>query len=252
MVLEEVLYSIGEGAERLVVGTGKALWNMLFPKPSEEPPSFKVLRKLVKRDVTLHELLSLKLQLILITYLVLSLLVTLFLRELVYLIALFVVEFLYIRYTIKRNWGFFIDPEPYRFFYCGISVVAFLSFMGYIILREFALNFYYYYVYLVAVLAGVLLFRWYFRRLYGRDYTYGVVVEVKNDVIRVFVHDDLAANIKPGHYWVPAVPDAEPGRVVKLLIEDRVLRGAVPTRVLEVYLGDQSSQISTEPNVQAE
>lgn len=251
MGFDDLLYSLGEAVERFAHKAMGTVREIASPGRHEKPPEFGLLRRIVRKNLTPNEFLSLKLQVILLVYLVLSLLVTVFMKSPLYLLILFLGEFLYIRYLILRNWDFFLDPEPYRFFYYWISSIAFLSFMGYLILRRFAPNVYYYYSYLIAVLVAVLVFRHYFKSRYGRDYTYGVVEEVKNDVMRVFVHDDLAANIKPGHYWVPVVPDAEPGRVVKLLLEERTLRGAVPTRVLEVYL-DQSSQISTEPKDETE
>lgn len=252
MALGDLFYTIGaifeEVTERIVTG----IRAVIKPQHKDRPPQFKFLRKLVRRDITVHELLSLKLQIILIAYLLLSLVIVLILKNSLCLAALFVAEMGYMRYVINRNWNFFVDPEPYRFFYYWISAISFLSFSGYLFLRRSAVSIYYYYIYLLIVLIAVLIFRWYFRRKYGRDYTYGVVEEVKNDVMQVFVNDDLAANVKPGKYWVPAVPDAKPKRVVKLLVEGRALKGAVPVRVLEVYLGDQSSYTSTEPNEEVE
>lgn len=121
-------------------------------------------------------------------------------------------------------------------FYLVVSTIAFVSYVGYVLLRRLSLDAYWYYAYLGVIGLVVILFRHYFKSRYGRDYTYGVVEEVKNDLVKVFVHDDMAANVKPGYYWVPAVPDAEPGVVVKLLVEERVFRSSRPIRILEVYL----------------
>ena len=247
----DLFYSIGEAVEELFQKVVNEVKEIVRPTPARSPPDFRILRRLVRRDVTIHELLSLKLQLVLVGYLLLSLLIVLTLRSPYLLALLFIGEIAYLRYLIKRNWNFFVEAEPYYFFYSVISVISFLSFLGYLLLRRFATNVYYYYGYLIGVLIVVLLFRWYFKEKYGRDYTYGIVEEVKGDLVRVFVNDDLAANVKPGRYWVPAVPDAEQGRVVKLLVEERTLRGSVPVRIIEVYLG-QSSHTSTLPNEDTE
>ncbi|WP_297417322.1 DUF2101 family protein [Thermococcus sp.] len=45
--------------------------------------------------------------------------------------------------------------------------------------------------------------------------------------------------------------DAEPGSVVKILVEEKALKSARPTRIIEVYL-DQSSQRETEPKAATE
>ncbi|WP_010476975.1 DUF2101 family protein [Thermococcus zilligii] len=254
MALDEVLYSLGEATEALVSGMGSAVKDMAFPEKAERPPEFRFLRKLTKKDLTVHEFISLKLQLVLLAYLFLSLLTAVSLKGHAYLFFLFILGFLYMRYIIRKNWDFIINPGAYRFFYYGISTLAFLSFEGYLILRELKPGVYYYYAYLIVVLVTVLIFRWHFKRKYGRDYTYGVIEEVKNGLVRVFVHDDIAANIKPGYYWLPEVEEAKPGRVVKILIEDRAFRSAKPVRILEVYLEDmaQSSQTETEPKEEIE
>jgi uncharacterized membrane protein len=250
MSLEEVLYSVGEGAERLARGAARAFRGAFFPQPSEKPPKFSILRKLVKKEVTPHELLSLELQLVFIAYLAVSFAGVFLHWGIPVLTGLYLLEILFIRWIFGEYREFFVEFEPYKVFYYGISTISFLAFAGYLILRRTTTGVYQYYAYVIAVFVVVLFFRWYFRRRFGRDYTYGVVEEVKNDLIRVFVHDDIAANVKPGYYWIPAVPDAEPGRVVKLLIEERNLRGSVPVRVLEVYLS--SSQSSTEPKAETE
>jgi len=248
MRLDDALYRVGEGAERFLNSIKRGVREVISPSKSEEVPEFKTLRRLFKkRNLTVHEYLSLSLQLSFILYLVLSLVVVVLSTNPLYLVALFTAEFLYQRMLIKKNWEFFVDPETYRVFYLSISVISFAAFLGYMLLRRTAPNIQYYSIYLVIVLGAVIAFRWYFRENYGRDYTYGVVEEVKNGHIKVFVHDDIAANVKPGYYWVESVPDALPGRVVKLLVEEKKMRGSVPKAVLEVYLEGQSSQTSAEP-----
>jgi len=248
MGIEDILYDLGE----LVYSAGEKIRDFVFPRPSERAPSFRFLRKLVKRELTPHEYLSLKLQLVLLSYLVLNLLVLLLRASLLWLVLLGIAYFMEVRYIFRRFASFFLDVAPYRVFYYGIGALSFVAFAGYAVLRRVTTMVVYYYTYLLLVFVAVLVFRWYFKQRFGRDYTYGIVEEVKNDLVRVFVHDDIAANVKPGYYWVERVQDAEPGRVVKLLLEDRKLRGAVPSRILEVYLGDQSSQTSNEPKTESE
>jgi len=252
MGLSDFLYSLGEGVERLIRGIKTALLELLFPGPREEPPSYPISTRVVrKRKLTVHELISLHLQLVFLAYLTFGA-VSLFLPFGPYVfVAVSVVYFLHLRVLFRRYGNLLLDPNPYRFFYLGVSAIAFLAFLGFMLLRRFAPGVYYYYGYVAVVTGAVLLFRWYFKYRYGRDYTHGIVEEVRGDLVRVFINDDIAANIKPGHYWVPAVPDAEVGRVVKVLLEERFMKGAVPVRILEVYLS-QSSHTETEPKEASE
>lgn len=242
MSFDEFLYSIGESVERIV----SAVRSFIFPEPSENPPSFGFTGRFVKSNVTLHELFSLHLQLCFLLYLFLNFALVFLTKNPLWLIVVAAPYFLYLRYLLRRYGDFLLDKKPYQVFYAVLSALSFLAFFGYSLVRLYAGGIVYVYLYILSVAALVLIFRWYFKRTFGRDYTYGVVEEVKNDVIKVFVHDDIAANVKPGHYWLPAVPDAEPGRVVKVLVEDRTFRSARPVRIIEVYL-PQSSQSSTEP-----
>ncbi|WP_457752209.1 DUF2101 family protein [Thermococcus sp.] len=252
MGVDDVLYNIGEGVELFWSKLLLFISGILQPRRSDSPPNFRFLKKFVRKELTVHELLSLRLQLVFIVYLFLSLALVLVRVSVLALVFLFVIEFSYIRYIVNKYRDFFVDSEPYRVFYYSISLLSFAAFGGYSLLRSFSRSLYPIITYIVAVFVAVLTFRAYFKRRYGRDYTYGVVEEVKNDLVRVFVHDDIAANVKPGYYWVERVQDAEPGTVVKLLLEDRKLRGAVPSRILEVYLRDQSSQTSSEPKNESE
>jgi len=254
MTFEDFLYSLGERVE--TIGTSiRRFFGLLFrPEPLEKPPAFRFTARLVKRRVTVHELISLHLQLMFLAYLFLNFLVVLLTRSALLVVLIAVPYFTYLRYFIGRYGSFMLDVRPYRFFYYGVSLISFFAFLGYVLLRKLLPVVLYYYAYLVAVVFSVLLFWWYFKRTFGRDYAYGTVEEVKGDLVRVFVHDDICANVKPGLYWVPATPDAEPGRVVKVLVEERFMRGAVPVRILEVYLSEpsQSSQTETPPNDEIE
>ena len=248
MSIGDFLYRMGEAVDS---GLGW-LRGLVLPAPSKNPPSFRYLRRLIRRNLTVHEFLSLTLQLAFVSYLVVNLILLLLRLDVLWILLIAPPYFLYIRYVLLRNRKFFLELDPYRVFYYWISIISFVSFTGYAVVRGITTTVYYYMGYLAAILGVVVVFRYYFKSRYGRDYTYGVVEEVKNGLIRVFVHDDIAANVKPGYYWVDSVPEAEPGRVVKLLIENRTLRGAVPVRILEVYLTDQSSQTSTEPKEEIE
>ncbi|CAD5243404.1 DUF2101 family protein [Thermococcus camini] len=248
MGLEDFLYRIGES----VYSAGAKVRGFLFPTSGERPPNFSLMKRLTKKPLTVHEFLSLRLQVAFLLYLFANLAMLLLRLSPIWIAAVGAAYVVYLRYTLLKNRDFFIDPQPYRTFYYGISAVTLAAFLGYTLVRRVATSVYYYYGYLLVVFAAVMAFRWYFKERYGRDYTYGVVEEIKGDVVRVFVHDDIAANVKPGHYWVDAVEDLEVGRVVKLVVEDRKLKGAVPVRIIEVYLTDQSSQTSTEPKEEAE
>ncbi|BAA30450.1 DUF2101 family protein [Pyrococcus horikoshii] len=245
MSLENLLYSIGLAMEKVFI----KIKEFLLPKPTENPESFRFLRKLVKRNITYHELVSLRLQLIFIIYLISLLLITMLLKDPLTLLLTFVIEFLYIRYTIIRNWNLIIGPRAYRFFYYGISTITFVAFLGYVLIRKVATELIYYLTYISSIFVIVVVFRYYFKHKFGRDYTYGIIEEVKEDLVRVFVHDDIAANVKPGYYWVPKVSEAKEGDIVKLLVENRTFRSSIPVRILEV---SQSSQTSTEPKEESE
>jgi len=254
MSLEDLLYDIGLLVERLYTNTVNAVKGFLLPTPSERLPSWISRRLLKGKKFTPHEVVSLYLQVFFLGYLVLSFGLVFLSFNYWYFIASFLFYFLGLRYILCRYSGFLIDENAYRSFYYGISTISFVALLGYLLLRQVNIGIQYYYIYVGIIVLVVILFRHYFKSRYGRDYTYGIVEEVKNDLVRVFVHDDIAANVKPGRYWVPAVPDAKPGRVVKLLLEDRTMRGAVPSRILEVYLEDldQSSQTETEPKDETE
>ncbi|WP_297516362.1 DUF2101 family protein, partial [Thermococcus sp.] len=246
MSLLDFFYSIGEATEELFRKAKYHIKEIIHPTPQLRPPEFRILCRLVRKTMTVNELISLHLQLCFLTYLIANFAVVFLTSTPLYLLAVSIPYFLYLRYFILRYGNFLIEEKPYRVFYYGVSIISFLAFLGYSLLKLTSPKIYHYYAYVGAVAVAVLLFRWYFKRTFGRDYTYGVVEELKGDLVRVFVHDDLSANVKPGLYWLPAVPDAKPGRVVKILVEDRAFRSAKPVRIIEVYLS-QSSQSSTEP-----
>jgi len=234
---EELFYRVGEFVES---AWGK-IRESINPTPQENPPNFKLLGRVVKRKVTVHELLVLKLQLAFVSYLLLALLLVVFLPNELYFIALTAVYFVYLRAIFRKYKEFFIEYKPYQVFYYSISAIGFLAFFGYLLLKRFALDIYYSVGYLVFVSVVVVMFRFYFRSKYGRNWTYGVVEEIKENVVKISAHDDIRANVKPGEYWVDKVSDVEIGRVVHVLVEERAFRGAVPIKIIEVYLSDQPS-----------
>ena len=253
MTLDEILYKVGEAAEESAKWIERCLREIAKPEPSKNPPRFKILRRLIKRELTVHELLSLNLQLSFIFYLLLALLLMILFGNELYLTLTFVVYFLYLRYTILKNREFFIEVEPYRFFYYGLTTIGFLSFLGYLLVRRFARNIYYFYAYLVFIFIVVLAFRHIYKSKFTRDWTYGVVEEVKGELVKIDVHDDIRANVKPGKYWVESAEEVEVGDIVKVLVEERILRGSIPKRVLEVHkVKPSSSETSTEPKAESE
>ncbi|AEC52788.1 hypothetical protein PNA2_1874 [Pyrococcus sp. NA2] len=226
MEIDEFLYRIGVAVEKIIRA-------ILAPTPSEKPP--KLLVSFIKsKKFTVHEIVSLYLQLCFIAYLIASSLIVFFSSSPLYVIVLSLFYFAYLRYLFLKYSNFLIDDKPYKVFYYGISLISFFSFLGYSVLRSMSPKIIVYYVYIILVGMVVLMFRWYFRAKYGREYTYGTVEEVKNGLVKVFVNDDIAANVKPGYYWLPEVPGIKMGAVVKLLVENRTLRSARPIRILEV------------------
>ena len=252
MGLGEVLYRLGEKSERVFSTLLFIISSIITPRAIQKVPNFPLSTRLVmKKGYTIHEVISLHLQLSFLVYLGVNA-VAIFLSNSFFTISVLgLVYLLYLRWIFGSYGHYLVDPKPYVFFYGGVSTIAFLSFLGFVFLREQKAELRYYYIYISIVIIIILVFRWYFRHAFGRDYTYGLVEDVKKDLLRVFVHDDIGANVKPGYYWVPAVPEAEPGRIVKLLVEERFMRSSVPVRVLEVYL-NQSSQTETEPKAEAE
>ncbi|WP_297549049.1 DUF2101 family protein [Thermococcus sp.] len=246
MSLEDFLYSIGEKIENLARMIIRGITLFFNPKPSKKPPVHRFISKFMKKGFTVHELVSLHLQIAFLLYVLLAFILVVSTREVGLVGILSICYLLYLRYYLKRYSGFLIEPEPYRVFYTGVSLISSFSFVGYVVLKKAGVSPYSYYSFLGLIVILVVVFWIYFKRKFGREFTYGVVEEIKGDLVRVFVHDDISANVKPGFYWLPAVPDAEPGRIVKVLVENRNFRSAKPIRIIEVYLS-QSSQSSTEP-----
>jgi len=244
MGIVEVLEDMG----RIVESFFSFLVCLVHPTPNKKPSTFKFLSKLVKNNkITLHELLSLKLQISLLTYLVLSLSIILMSLSPWLLVLLGVLYIAYVRCLVISNWNYFIEPEPYRIFYYSIFLVSFGAFIGYTLLKLFRVPLYILYLYLLLIFVVVLGFRQYFKTNYGRDWTYGEVIEVGNGVVRVFVHDDIRANAKPGYYWVEG-KNVEVGSIVKVQVRDRNLKGSIPIRIVS----NQSSQTSEEPKTERE
>ena len=63
MDLDRIMYKIGEIAEAFTRKLIQWIKDIVNPTPSQKPPRFKFLKKLIKRELTVHEFLSLNLQL---------------------------------------------------------------------------------------------------------------------------------------------------------------------------------------------
>ncbi|AFK22816.1 DUF2101 family protein [Pyrococcus sp. ST04] len=235
MAIIELLDKIGQKTEEIF----RILKSFLFPKPTNKPPILRL------KKYTLHETFSLQLQLSFILYLIVGVILIILNTSILLLIAISIFEFLFIRYTLVRGSDYIINIEAYRYFYHGLVFISAIALVGYEILRNLNVGILYLYVFIIAITLLVLGFRNYFKMKFGREYTYGIVEEVKNNLVKVFVHDDIAANVKPGYYWIEKGENVvNEGDLVKIVVEDRIFRGAVPKAIIEVL---QSSQTSTEP-----
>ncbi len=247
MDIGDMLYRIGEGVERFFSVLVSLLSELVKPVPSNEAPNPRIFKKFIKHGLTPHEYASLTLQILFLSYLLVSILAILIRKEVIPVILIIAgIYGLLLRHVLIRWQSFIINYRAYLLFYLGLFGISFSALISYEIIRHSSPKLYWYYLYLAGLVIVLLIFRHYFKQKYGRDYTYGIVEEVKNDLVRVFVNDDIAANVKPGYYWLPKVPEAEPGRVVKILVRERSFRSSIPERILEVHL-IESSQISTEP-----
>jgi uncharacterized membrane protein len=73
-----------------------------------------------------------------------------------------------------------------------------------------------------------------FKKKYGRDYTFGKVIDIKNNTIKVKVNYDLRSSVKPGIYIFEKRLEAKKGDILKLKTERSFLnlRGSKVTEVL--------------------
>jgi len=249
MSFEDIAYVIGEKVEILGAKILEILRNVLFPTPAPNPPKFRITSHLVRGDLTVHEFLSLHIQICFVVYLAVNFILIVIKGIPLYLLAISIPYFLYLRYFFIHYGNFLIEEKPYKLFYYGISVLSFLAFLGYSLIRFFSPKIYYHCAYIGITVLTVFLFRHYFKTTFGRAYTYGIVEDVKGELALVSVHDDIRANVKPGKYWVEKSDEINPGEVVKVLVEEHILRGAVPKRIMEVY---ESSKTSTEPKAESD
>lgn len=74
-----------------------------------------------------------------------------------------------------------------------------------------------------------------FRIKYGRNYTYGIVTEVKNNKAAVKVNYDIKSNVKNGLFLLESLPNVQPGDEVKISVDRSILglKGSEPTTILE-------------------
>jgi|Deesub1362B_J571_1020462.scaffolds.fasta_scaffold00215_12 uncharacterized membrane protein len=249
MRIENLFYKIGEMIESLF----GSIRNIILPRPKETPPTFKFLRKIVRRKVTAHEMLILKIQLSFILYLIASLISTVLSRNPLYLVLLFILFFMYMRAILINYKEFFIEYKPYQVFFYLLAILSLGAFMGYSVLRRFNPTLQYLLVYSIVIFVAVLILAKWFKMKYGRDWTYAVVEEIRGEVVKISTHYDICANVKSGEYWIDAVPDLKVGSLVKVLVEERMFRGAIPRKIIEVYLDQpSSSNTSTEPKEENE
>jgi len=253
MSFEDIAYVIGEKVEILGTKILEILRNVLFPTPAHTLPKFRVIPRLVRGDLTVHEFLSLHIQICFVVYLAVNFILIVIKGIPLYLLAISIPYFLYLRYFFIRYGNFLIEEKPYKLFYYGISVLSFLAFLGYSLIRFFSPKIYYHCAYIGMTVLTVFLFRHYFKTTFGRAYTYGIVEDVKGELALVSVHDDIRANVKPGKYWVESAEEVEVGDIVKVLVEERIFRSSIPKRVLEVHkVKPSSSETSTEPKAESE
>lgn len=249
MRMENLFYKIGETMEEMF-GSIRAI---ILPEPKKTPPTFKFLRKIVRKRVTAHEMLILKIQLSFILYLIVSLISTVLSRNPLYLVLPFILFFMYMRAILINYREFFIEYRPYQVFFYSLAMLSFGAFMGYSVLRRFNPTPQYLLVYSIVIFVAVLILARWFKMKYGRDWTYAVVEEIRGEIVKISTHYDIRANVKSGEYWIDAVPDLKAGSLVKVLVEERMFRGAVPRKIIEVYLGQpSSSNNSTEPKEKSE
>ena len=94
MDLDRIMYKIGEIAEAFTRKLIQWIKEIVNPTPSQKPPRFKFLKSLIKRELTVHEFLSLNLQLSFIFYLLLALLLVVLFGNELYLTIISVYELL--------------------------------------------------------------------------------------------------------------------------------------------------------------
>ena len=86
--------------------------------------------------------------------------------------------------------------------------------------------------YVTFSIAYVIIFSYYFRKKYARDFTYGKVID-EGDIMKIKVGYDIRANVKPKIINLTNTINAKKGDILKLKVERGIfnLRGA---RILEV------------------
>ncbi len=123
------------------------------------------------------------------------------------------------------------DFLAYRDFFSSYLLISVI----FIVIKNVkpAINFKFPYVHYVTFsIAYVIIFSYYFRKKYARDFTYGKVID-EGDIMKIKVGYDIRANVKPKIINLTNTINAKKGDILKLKVERGIfnLRGA---RILEV------------------
>lgn len=122
----------------------------------------------------------------------------------------------YLLFSTVRSY-FAEDFAAYRdFFMSYLSASALLVLINY---KKPVLGFSFPYLHLVLFsLAYIVAFSYFFRKKYGREYTFGRVIE-SNGLLKVKVNYDIRASVKPGIHVFENKLNAKKGDIVKLRVE---------------------------------
>ena len=139
---------------------------------------------------------------------------------------------IYSTYSLKNYYK--EDFFAYRDFFLSYLLISVM----FILVKNVkpVINFRFPYVhYVLLSLAYVLVFSYYFRDKYARDFTYGRVVE-EGEIIKVKVGYDIRANVKPRIINLMNTINAKNRDIVKLRVEKGIfsLRGAKIVGVEEI------------------
>jgi uncharacterized membrane protein len=125
------------------------------------------------------------------------------------------------------------DFKAYRDFFLSYLGVSVFFILVKVIKPRTAVGFPFLHL-LVLSIAMVAMISVIFKKKYGRDYTFGKVIDIKNNIIKVKVNYDLRSSVKPGVYIFEKRLEAKKGDILKLKTERHFLnlRGSKVTEVL--------------------
>ncbi|MEE8167396.1 MAG: DUF2101 family protein [Candidatus Hydrothermarchaeales archaeon] len=200
----------------------------------QRPVIYSILQK---RGIELRDYMVLKVQAVVLAFLIL---VVLFIFDFLTSIPFAVLGVLLVVYSLLLTFSlkeYFEEFEAYRDFflsYLGISILLVL-----VKRVKPTLDFAFPYIHLVVIsLVYIALFSTFFKKRYARDYTYGKVI-AGGDPMTVKVNYDICASVKPGVLLFKNDVKAGEGDVVKLGVEKSFLnlRGSSATQVLGLKEG---------------